>query len=113
MSQIFSSRFQIQGFDSGINTARSQAATAAAGVDDIKALLDKLHAKNNETLASVSASRKDSEELRAQLAALNSTLAARVDALQSKVDELQVSVALYRIDFLPYLRCTCEPLLNY
>ncbi|XP_053614918.1 EF-hand calcium-binding domain-containing protein 14 isoform X1 [Plodia interpunctella] len=80
---------QIQGFDSGINTARSQAATAAAGVDDIKALLDKLHAKNNETLASVSASRKDSEELRAQLAALNSTLAARVDALQSKVDELQ------------------------
>ncbi|XP_013187680.1 uncharacterized protein LOC106132716 isoform X2 [Amyelois transitella] len=80
---------QIQGFDSGINTARSQAATAASGVEDIKTMLQKLHAKNNETRADVSSNKKNGEELRAQLAALNNTLVTRVDALQTKVEELQ------------------------
>lgn len=84
---------QIKGYDTSIESAHKQALNAAMGVEDIKNLLQQLHAKANETIANVSANMKAEDELKAQVAALNNTLTARVEALQTKVQEISKSTS--------------------
>ncbi|XP_059060858.1 uncharacterized protein LOC131853820 isoform X2 [Achroia grisella] len=84
---------QIKGYDASIESAHKQALNAAMGVEDIKTLLQQLHAKTNETVANVSANMKAEDELKAQVSALNGTLTARVEELQSKVLEISRSTS--------------------
>ncbi|KAM3963220.1 uncharacterized protein ACR2FA_002582 [Aphomia sociella] len=79
---------QIKGYDTAIESGHKQALNAAMGVEEVKTLLQQLHAKANETIANVSANMKAEDELKAQFAALNNTLTARVEALQTKVQEI-------------------------
>lgn len=82
---------QINGYDDALNSARKQAATAASGVDEVKTLLHALEAKTNETIANVSATSKKDDELKDQIAAINSTLAGKVEALQARIEQINVS----------------------
>lgn len=85
--------FQINGFDGAVNSAKKQAATATAEVDDIRKQLQQLEATTNETIANVSANFKRDEDIKNEIAILNSTLVSKVDTLQARIQEINVSDA--------------------
>ncbi|XP_049877365.1 translation initiation factor IF-2 isoform X2 [Pectinophora gossypiella] len=79
---------QINGFDGAINSARKQAVTAATGVEEVKTLVHQLEARTNETIANVSANSRRDDEIKQQLAAVNSTLQGTLDTLRTRIDEM-------------------------
>ncbi|XP_063540571.1 olfactomedin-like protein 2A isoform X2 [Cydia strobilella] len=76
---------QITGFDETLASTRKQALAASAGVEEVKKLVQALDARSNETIANVTANGRREDEIKQDIATLNSTLAGRVDALENKI----------------------------
>ncbi|XP_073953621.1 uncharacterized protein isoform X3 [Choristoneura fumiferana] len=76
---------QITGFDGTLTSTKKQAVAAAAGVEEVKKIVQALVDRSNETAANITASVKREDELKQELAALNSTLSSRVDELQNRI----------------------------
>ncbi|KAI8420055.1 hypothetical protein MSG28_008644 [Choristoneura fumiferana] len=81
---------QITGFDGTLTSTKKQAVAAAAGVEEVKKIVQALVDRSNETAANITASVKREDELKQELAALNSTLSSRVDELQNRIAMLIV-----------------------
>ncbi|CAK1550670.1 unnamed protein product [Leptosia nina] len=79
---------QIKGFDSAIASARKQAQAATAAAEDLKVYLLHLEERTNETIANLSATVSQEDQLMAQLMALNETYVYRINELQAKMDEM-------------------------
>ncbi|XP_072942479.1 uncharacterized protein [Epargyreus clarus] len=79
---------KMQDFERLLQTTKTQAAATSTGVDDIKAILHELEVRTNDTIANVTNSMKQEDDLKGQVASLNDTLVSRVDALQMKIEQI-------------------------
>lgn len=88
---------QISGFDGALTSAKKQAVAAVAGVEELRTLLRQLDAKTNDTIANITATGKQEEEIKGTLIALNATVTDQVEELRTRIEDIS---AMRNVSFL-------------